>query len=49
MTDVDELEQSNSRLRAALEAMCAEFRAYDLPYGSKAYADAKAALTKEPT
>lgn len=34
------------RLSEALRAMCAEFRAHDLPYGSPAYAAATALLTE---
>lgn len=30
----------------ALEAMCAEFRGYDLPYGSEAYAKAISAINQ---
>jgi len=33
-------------LLEALESMCAEFRGYDLPYGSAAYANAISAINK---
>lgn len=33
-------------LLASLEAMCAEFRGHDLPYGSSAYQKAISALNK---
>lgn len=34
----------NAQLLEALDDMCAEFRALDLPYGSKAYHKAHAAI-----
>jgi hypothetical protein len=43
--------QLQGQLRAArsvIEAMCAEFRALDLPYGSEAYAAAIAWLNNQP-
>jgi len=49
----DELEQERKRLYAlnqelleAVKSMCAEFRGYDLPYGSKAYQQGIAAIAK---
>lgn len=36
-------------LREALKDMCAEFLALDLPYGSKAYSRATAALNSAPS
>ncbi len=38
--------QINVKLYDALEQMCAEFRAVDLPYGSKAYDNANSLLNK---
>jgi uncharacterized protein involved in tolerance to divalent cations len=38
------LHEVNQELLEALEEMMAEFRGYDLPYGSKAYAKAKDAI-----
>lgn len=35
-----------SELLAALKAMCAEFRALDLPYGSEAYSEANRVINK---
>jgi len=39
-------EQEEPELLNALKDMCAEFRALDLPYGSKAYATANHAINK---
>lgn len=36
----------DSELLAALKAMCAEFRALDLPYGSEAYSEANRVINK---
>ena len=51
--DCQGMTEANARLIAAapcileaLEAMCAEFRGYDLPYGSEAYAKAISAINK---
>ena len=38
----------NDELMKALEAMCEEFRGYDLPYGSEAYAQATQAIFNAP-
>jgi hypothetical protein len=37
---------STGELLAALEQMCAEFRGYDLPYGSEAYTNAISVINR---
>ena len=44
--DVVAIIDQHHELLAALEAMCEEFRGYDLPYGSVAYRLANIAINK---
>jgi hypothetical protein len=45
-SDYDALLAERDELLAALKNMCAEFRGYDLPYGSAAYAVANSLINK---
>lgn len=44
--DIKRLRALNADLLEALKAMCQEFRALDLPYGSEAYTQATSAINK---
>ena len=49
LVDYDKMKEERDELLEALQAMCAEFRGHDLPYGSKAYANAVSLINNNPT